>query len=96
MYAVRSYYGEHLKIGEVEPRQTMALDQDMGKALKKMERVRSMMCFLPGVDCGVCGAPNCQSLAEDIVMKKAHLSDCGFLQRMMEKTKKLDPDHSIP
>ncbi|MCU4154424.1 4Fe-4S binding protein [Carboxylicivirga sp. A043] len=82
-------------VGKIEPRSMMVLDEDMGMALKKMERVRRMMCYLPGIDCGACGAPSCESLAKDIVRKEAHLSNCVFLQRMMEKTKKLDPQHSI-
>ncbi|WP_430810492.1 MULTISPECIES: [Fe-Fe] hydrogenase large subunit C-terminal domain-containing protein [unclassified Carboxylicivirga] len=82
-------------VGKVEPRSMMVLDEDMGIALKKMERVRRMMCYLPGIDCGACGAPNCESLAKDIVRKEANLSNCVFLQRMMEKSKKLDPQHSI-
>jgi hypothetical protein len=82
-------------VGKIEPRSMMVLDEDMGIALKKMERVRRMMCYLPNIDCGACGAPNCESLAKDIVRKEAHLSNCVFLQRMMEKTKKLDPMHSI-
>lgn len=85
----------NLGVGTIEPRSMMVLDEDMGIALKKMERVRRMMCYLPGIDCGACGAPNCESLAKDIVRKEAHLSNCVFLQRMMEKTKKLDPQHSI-
>jgi len=32
--------------------------------------------FLPNVDCGLCGAPNCKTLAEDITNNKAHISDC--------------------
>ena len=43
------------------------------------------MCYLPGIDCGACGNPNCQSLAEDIVRHEAQFSDCIFMQRNMEK-----------
>lgn len=71
------------------------LDEDMAKAMKKMERVRELMCFLPGIDCGACGAPTCKSLAEDIVTRKANLSHCVFMQRNMEKHSKLSSEHSI-
>jgi Na+-translocating ferredoxin:NAD+ oxidoreductase RNF subunit RnfB len=67
----------------------------MSEALKKMQRVRNMMCYLPGIDCGACGAPNCQSLAEDISRHEAQLSYCVFLQRMMEKNRKLSSEHAI-
>ncbi|HON98061.1 MAG TPA: (Fe-S)-binding protein, partial [Bacteroidales bacterium] len=46
----------------------------------KLERIREIMCFLPNVDCGLCGAPNCKTLAEDITNNKAHISDCVFIQ----------------
>jgi len=91
----QAYIKKQLKVGKIEPRSMMVLDEDMGMALKKMQRVRRIMSFLPGIDCGACGAPNCESLAEDIVRKEAHLSNCVFLQRMMEKKRKISPERSI-
>jgi len=92
-------YKEFLKsrigIGEINPRSMMKLDEDMAKAMKKMERVNRLMCFLPGIDCGSCGAPSCQALAEDIVQGKAAISHCIFLQKTMEQFRKLHPDHSF-
>lgn len=78
----------------IDPR-SMVLDDDMVRAMKKMNRARDLMCFLPGIDCGACGAPTCKALAEDIVSRKANLSHCIFMQRQMEKHKKLSPDHAI-
>jgi hypothetical protein len=63
----------------IEPR-PMKLDKDLATALKKMERIRELMCFLPGFDCGACGAPDCRALAEDIAQKRANISDCIFMQ----------------
>ena len=34
---------------------------------------------LPGLDCGSCGSPTCQALAEDIVAGEAREMDCLFL-----------------
>lgn len=36
---------------------------------------------LPGLDCGCCGAPNCASLAEDVVRGKATTDSCVVLMR---------------
>ena len=91
----QEFIKQNIGIGPIEPRSMMGLDRDMAIAIKKMERVRRIMCYLPGIDCGACGSPSCESLARDIVLKDAHLSNCVFMQRMMEKTKKLDPEHSI-
>jgi hypothetical protein len=35
------------------------LDEDMAKAMKKMERGNRINVLPPGIDCGVCGAPSC-------------------------------------
>ncbi len=73
------------KLGEIQPRPIEKLDEDMGKAMKKMERKRRLMCYLPGIDCGACGAPDCHTLAEDIVQGKANISQCVFLLQDMVK-----------
>ena len=74
---------EHGFLGNIEPRPIGKLDEDISIALKKMERKRRMMCFLPGFDCGGCGAPDCQTLAEDIVTGTAQISQCIFMQQQM-------------
>ena len=63
------------------PRPMMQLDDDIMEAMKKFERMEEVLCSLPGLDCGACGAPNCQGLAEDIVQGKAHEIDCIFKLR---------------
>ncbi|ASB49729.1 [Fe-Fe] hydrogenase large subunit C-terminal domain-containing protein [Alkalitalea saponilacus] len=84
-----------LPLKPLDPRSMLKLDEDMSVALRKMQQVRKLMCYLPGIDCGACGAPNCLSLAQDIVQKEAQLSSCVFIQRTMEKHKKLHSDHAI-
>jgi uncharacterized Fe-S cluster-containing protein len=83
-----------MRLQEVKPR-PVALDEDITKALEKMDKVHRMMCYLPGFDCGACGAPNCESLARDIAQNEATLSHCVFMQRVMEKNYKLSPDHAF-
>jgi len=90
----KDYILNHSSLDVVPPRSSMALDQDMEKAMGKLNKARKLMCDLPGIDCGACGAPTCQALAEDIVQGKSHLSHCLFLQRVMEKNHTLDPEHS--
>ena len=91
----KEYLRDKMSISEISPRSMMKLDEDMAKAMKKMERSNRLMCYLPGIDCGSCGAPSCQALAEDIVQGKAAISHCIFLQKTMEQTHKLHPDHSF-
>ncbi|HEX2920020.1 MAG TPA: [Fe-Fe] hydrogenase large subunit C-terminal domain-containing protein [Bacteroidales bacterium] len=80
---------KHSFLGNIEPRNIEKLDEDLSEAMKKMERIRRMMCFLPGFDCGACGAPRCQTLAEDIVLSRAGIYNCIFMQQMAIKSGKL-------
>ncbi|MFN8206257.1 MAG: [Fe-Fe] hydrogenase large subunit C-terminal domain-containing protein [Bacteroidales bacterium] len=86
---------DHLSLASIHPRPSLMLDTDMSRAMKKLEKVRNLMCYLPGFDCAACGAPSCQALAEDTVRGEANISDCVFIQRIMEKHHKLSPEHSL-
>lgn len=88
----KTYMKENSRIGAVKPRSMLKLDEDMARALVKMEKTRRLMCFLPGIDCGACGAPTCQALAEDIVQHKAALSDCIFMQAHMQTHGKMSKE----
>ncbi|MBQ2432992.1 MAG: ferredoxin, partial [Clostridia bacterium] len=61
------------------PMETLRLDADFTEALKKMDRIEEIHKKLPGLDCGSCGSPTCQALAEDIVGGYAKEMDCLFL-----------------
>ncbi|MCE5198196.1 MAG: [Fe-Fe] hydrogenase large subunit C-terminal domain-containing protein [Armatimonadota bacterium] len=65
----------------IEPRPTLKLDDDMAVAIRKMEQMERIVEDLPGLDCGSCGAPNCQALAEDVVRGLATEMDCMFKLR---------------
>ncbi len=85
----------HSGVGPVYPRDGLLLDEDMGKALLKLQRIDRLLTYLPGFDCGACGTPECRCLAEDIVKGKATISHCVFVQRVMEKNYKLSPEQSF-
>jgi len=71
---------DKLKANPIQPNYVFSLDPDRGKALAKMQKADRILCQLPGIDCGSCGAPNCHALAEDMVQGKAKMTDCIFLQ----------------
>ena len=54
------------------------LDSDMRKAMEKLAKLDATAKSLPGRNCGVCGAPTCAALAEDIVMGRADISACVY------------------
>lgn len=63
-----------------QPKSALRLDEDMGKALHKLEKVREIVKVLPGIDCGLCGAPTCKALAEDIAQSNASIRQCVVLK----------------
>ncbi len=83
------------EIGEIEEKSVLALDSNPAQALKMMNKTRRLMCYLPGFDCGACGAPTCKALAEDVAKGNAILSHCVFMQRQMEKHHQLSPSHAF-
>ena len=80
---------ERLQIDEIQPHNVFRLDDDIKKAMEKMSKAQRIICFLPGIDCGACGAPNCQALAEDMVQGRAKMSDCVFLQQRWQNEGKI-------
>ena len=71
----------------IRPNNVMQLDENIGKALKKMEQIDKLERSLPGLDCGSCGSPTCRALAEDIVMGQSRELDCVF--RLKERVRTL-------
>ncbi len=74
----------------IRPLTALKLDEDMQLALKKLEEMERLVEGLPAINCGSCGAPTCQALAEDIVRGQANIEDCVFMLR--KKVKQLAED----
>lgn len=91
----KEYLLGQMKLSQVNPRNMEILDHDMGIAMQKMKKVHELMKILPIVDCGLCGAPSCKALAEDIVQDKATLNQCIFIQKIMEKEGIQEPLESM-
>lgn len=78
------YHKEQLGINEwktIEPRPIMLLDEDILKAMNKVELIEKILESLPGLDCGSCGSPNCKAMAEDIAQGRGSETDCLFKLR---------------
>lgn len=91
----RPYLLENISIKSIEPRSILSLDSDMMEAMKKMQKINRILKVLPGIDCGACGAPRCQALAEDVVQGKAKMTQCVFLQKMLTKEGLITPQESF-
>lgn len=84
----------------IEPRPILRLDEDIFKAMYKVDLMEKTLSKLPGLDCGSCGSPNCKALAEDIAQGFAAETDCVFklrervrdlAQEMVNLAEKLPP-----
>lgn len=84
----------------IEPRPILRLDDDIFKAMYKVDLMEKTLAKLPGLDCGSCGSPNCKALAEDIAQGLATETDCVFklrervrdlAQEMVNLAEKLPP-----
>lgn len=83
---------QKLRTDKIEPKPVFVLDENRIRALEKMQKINNILCQLPAIDCGGCGAPNCHALAEDIVQGKARMTDCVFLQNKYVKEQKIKPE----
>ncbi|MFA5524423.1 MAG: [Fe-Fe] hydrogenase large subunit C-terminal domain-containing protein [Tissierellales bacterium] len=72
---------------KITPKGVMVLDNDINKAIKKIELLNKIRRELPGIDCSSCGAPSCNALAEDIVRGDANIEDCIFVLKERIKNK---------
>ena len=59
----------------------MELEGTRAEQMEKYSRLRAILSQLPGLDCGGCGAPTCEALAEDVVRGRAKPEDCTVLMR---------------
>ncbi len=70
----------------VSPTEPRPLDKDAVKAIRKAKLRERAFAELPLKDCGVCGAPDCRTLADDIARGYARLEDCPFVAPKPERT----------
>jgi Na+-translocating ferredoxin:NAD+ oxidoreductase RNF subunit RnfB len=66
-------------VGSIAPSPVQPLDDDIAKAIQKMQQKQQTYEMLPKIDCGGCGAPTCLTFAEDVVKGHASMDDCVFL-----------------
>lgn len=69
---------------ELTPSPAMKLADNVLKAMRMMTKLREIESNLPGLDCGICGAPSCRALAEDIVRGYATEKDCLLHKYQLE------------
>lgn len=63
-----------------EPRTTVVVG-DLRERVRRMQEAERILSVLPGLDCGLCGAPSCKVLAHDVTSGHASRDDCVFLSK---------------
>ena len=66
---------------DVDYEPVFRLGNTFKESLRMMSEVEQLTARFPGLDCGSCGAPTCQTLAEDIVRGDATPNDCIYVLR---------------
>lgn len=82
------YWDDHI---EYEP--VFRLGNTFKESLEMMSTVEALTKKFPGLDCGSCGAPTCQTLAEDIVRGDATSNDCIYVLREHISSLSKDIEH---
>ncbi|MCD6328202.1 4Fe-4S dicluster domain-containing protein [bacterium] len=72
---------EHFRLSKaILPAAIPPLDADTSFAIGKMRLREDIFRKLPGKNCAACGAPDCMTLADDIVRGHAKIEDCVFIR----------------
>ncbi len=75
--AKENYY---TMIDPVIPRPTRTTEIDLTTSIKRMNQKERILQKLPQKDCGACGAPTCETFAQDCANGEADLTDCIFIK----------------
>lgn len=78
------YIRDNIRTAQPAPMTKLIYQGDIQQVLGKMDSAKRIEGMLPGIDCGACGSPTCKSLAQDIVREEAVMTNCIFMQRVLE------------
>lgn len=65
----------------IHSKQRLPLSEDLSEAMARLKKMKDIYAALPHIDCGACGRPSCQAMAEDTVRGQGEVSDCIFKLR---------------
>jgi len=64
--------------GRVTPRVVEEPMRGLKERVKRIKTGKTVVKTLPGLDCGLCGAPTCQAFAKDVAAGTARQGECVF------------------
>ena len=63
----------------LKPRKRSTNSLSIEEAILLMKQRDSLAKKLPGLNCCACGAPTCETFAEDVLLKKCEIDLCPYL-----------------
>ena len=57
------------------------LSDNLAESMRMMADIQKLREYLPNIDCGACGAPNCRAFAEDVIKGKTRSAACPIAVR---------------
>ena len=65
----------------IRPRPVRGTAASLKERVQMRQLAEDALASLPGLDCGLCGAPTCRELARDVSMGDASKNDCVFFSK---------------
>jgi len=65
----------------IRPRPVRGRTGSLKEKVQVIQRAEATLATLPGLNCGLCGAPTCKELARDISIGDATTKDCIFFSK---------------
>lgn len=65
----------------IQPRSIRGRTGNLKERVRMIQHAEATLATLPGLNCGLCGAPTCKELAKDVSTGDARKSDCVFLSK---------------
>jgi iron only hydrogenase large subunit-like protein len=84
--------GDYYISQQLEPRKNPDVLVSIEEQIIKMKIRENLIRKLPGIDCGLCGAPTCRAFAGDVSNGKAKAEDCVLLSA--ERLKELQDEYN--
>jgi len=67
-------------------RQGVLSRTSLTERIDRQKRVDEIVASLPRKECGLCGSPDCETFAEDVVDGRVHLDNCLYFQEKKPKS----------
>jgi Fe-S-cluster-containing hydrogenase component 2 len=77
----RRYPNEDFALERLPEPRAAEVVGDLRERVRRLQEAEKLVSILPGLDCGLCGAPSCKVLAHDVAAGEAPREDCIFLSK---------------